>query len=606
MRQIVCLLIVLCACVAHGTDYYVETPANGGSDSNDGLTAGTPKATIAAATALTGNGTHRILVGHTGGGTFLEKPTESSSGSSYSAMIQIIGGGTNGATKTTCRGFTLSGDYIRVTRFEITHDTGGLSDGINVSGNFNVIEGNWIHNTTDTCIEPDSAHGLTIRDNIMYMSGSPANDSGAGTKIIGDSGASSTNVLIEWNMMRRNTDYISPRGSVWLCRGNVMGPCITNDFGDPHVDGYQFNAQFERGWFMWQWHHSNSVAQAHFVLLEAPVSGRNRLTTFVQNLSYRSGDQLWVQLRDATNNFLAHNTVGQIGWGPQGGPGSSGFIYVWDDVNGASVGNHSYNNIYTNVTTAGGAVYTESGGGDITHSHDIVFPLSSDLVNGSNGDLETDPMFTDWEAVTPTGFMHRSGAPGIDSGTRLASCNETNSGTQIRLTDIFLAQYFHDGTWWQNARGMKIYVAGNNNLTITAVDYATGTITLSSAITCTNNSPVGYAYQGSGPDRGCYDYRASGYSVTATYIVSGNDYTVSVNDTAIVECVDFYQNGVFVSRDSASPFTATIAGGGVTMYARPNYPSPEVAFLATQTLDPAGDTKYRNGGRPSSSVGVTP
>lgn len=61
---LVFIFLVVLSAQAWATDYYVKTPANGGSDSNDGLTWATAKATIGAAMALVvGSGAINVAAG---------------------------------------------------------------------------------------------------------------------------------------------------------------------------------------------------------------------------------------------------------------------------------------------------------------------------------------------------------------------------------------------------------------------------------------------------------------------------------------------------------------------------------------------------------------
>jgi len=70
---LVFLFLFILSANALATDYYVKTPANGGSDGYDGLSWGTAKATITAAMNLIANGTGNTI--KVAAGTYNEKVT---------------------------------------------------------------------------------------------------------------------------------------------------------------------------------------------------------------------------------------------------------------------------------------------------------------------------------------------------------------------------------------------------------------------------------------------------------------------------------------------------------------------------------------------------
>jgi hypothetical protein len=377
-------------------------------------------------------------------------------------------------------------------------------------------------------------------------------------------------MLLEYNVVSQVGDYLNPSGTNWIFQNNVLGP-TTGSFagGAPHVDGLQCDVATKYLIMRNNWHVDNPVSDSHFILIEAPSSGRNKYIVAVQNVSLRSGDQLWYQMRDGTNLFCAHNTVGQVGFGPRGGPASSGFIRVFADANGPSFNNESYNNIFTNVTR--GQVYlVESGGNSLIHSHDLVFPPSSDLVNGVNGDIEADPRFVDYSA---NNVMLQSGSPAVDAGGPLTTvASSSGSGTTFTVANAY---WFTDGMGL--TRGDRIYVGSDNNLTITSMDVANGRITVDRSITWSQNDAVGYAYRGLGPDLGAYEFGDT-FLTQATISQSGSDYTVTtVGDTRMVV---FYRDGIPYATDYTPPYTATIASGTVIAKAYALHAQPTPVIIA--------------------------
>lgn len=522
-------------------EYYVALT---GSDSNFGSVSAPWRTIQKAANTVVAGDVVRVQAG-----TYAERVTESTDGAPGNMITYIADG------NVIVRGFYISGDYVRIIGFEVTHPTDLGYAGIAITGaSYVELWHNNIHHTSATSVDPSAANFLVVRGNIMNYSGSPGNNNGSGMKSIDDGNSSQTNVLIEYNIFSHTTDYLCSTGEKYIFRNNVLGPTTTADFGGtPHVDGWQANAQTRYGFMESNWHIDNSITDSHMILIEAPVSGRNSHFAVIKNVSLRSGDHLWFQMRDGTNLFAAHNTVGQVGYGPKGGPGSSGFFYVWSDRNGPSTGNAAFNNIYTNVTTS--VVYTVSPGSSLVHNHDLVYPPASDLIGGVNGNIEADPQFVNYPA---NNVLLKSTSPARDAGGALTIVTSVN-GTGSTFT-VAEADWFYDG-FNGLAEGHKIYVGNDNNLTITAVNYVTKTITVSSSFTWSIGDGVGYAYLGSAPDMGAYEY-GTVMLTAATISSSGNTYTVS--PTGDTRFVVFYQNGIPHTTDTSAPYTATISSGTVT------------------------------------------
>jgi hypothetical protein len=252
-------------------------------------------------------------------------------------------------------------------------------------------------------------------------------------------------------------------------------------------------------------------------------------------------------MRDGDYLHAAHNSVGQIGYGPRGGPGSSGFFYVWSELTPSNY-NYSLNNIFYNVTT--GVVYEVASGSDLTHSHD-----HTDV--GSDVDMKSNPTVVSWTNYNSDDLTLKNGAPDIDAGTALTVVTSPDgTGTSFTVAN---PDWFYDG--FTLTEGMKIYVGGDNNLTVAAVDYGTRTITVHNMFTWVQGEAVGYAYRGSGPDLGAYEY---GDTLLTQAVISnsGNEYVVTTNgDTRFVV---FYCDGIPYVTDYSKPYSASIASGVVT------------------------------------------
>jgi hypothetical protein len=86
----------------------------------------------------------------------------------------------------------------------------------------------------------------------------------------------------------------------------------------------------------------------------------------------------------------------------------------------------------------------------------------------------------------------------------------SGSGTTLQLTD---ATYFLDGWGVPGVQGDLIQLLGTwQRARITAIDYATNTITVDRALTWAQGQGVALAYQGSAPDLGAFEMVAAGPS----------------------------------------------------------------------------------------------
>jgi hypothetical protein len=486
-------------------------------------------------------------------GTYEEHVFVTTSGAPRDFITYIADG------RVVVREFDISGDYVRIIGFEISHPVDVGRPGIVVSGDFVELWHNYVHNTSkDTpCIYPNAAHSLHVIGNTFSFPGinTSSNGLGYGMSVFGDTGLQD-NVLWEYNRSSQCDDHFNPSGTNYLLRNNVMGPNYHSNFlNDPHVDGWHPHAETVHGWIEANWHIDNQVSNSHIALIEAPTRGRNRKFSVLKSVSVRNGDQLWYQMRDGTNLYSFHNTVADVGIS-LGGPANRGFYFVFAGANGPSIGNEAGNNVYTNVTTREGTVYEIRDGSALRHSHDLVFPPADDLVDGVNGDIEDDPRFVDYAA---NDFTLKPTSRAVDSGgpiTRVDSSDGVGNSFVVANVDPF-----YNPAAFGLPVGQSIYVGDDNNLLITNVDYGTRTISVSTSFSWDSGDSVGYAYRGKGPDCGAYEYGDTLLSA-ATIDWDGSNFTVSPDgDTRFVV---FYRDGLPHSIDFAEPFTATIEDGAVT------------------------------------------
>ena len=544
---------------ASAANYYVATT---GSDANPG-SASQPWRTIQkAANTVVGGDVVRVQPG-----TYNERVAEGTSGNAANYITYLSESPTNAIV----RGFNITGSYIRIIGFQITHVADVAYEAVRVDrGNHVEVLDNYIHNVSTSGAGSGVTYGgapyLVVRGNVISYTGSPGDNNGLGAKSIGNifgSGGSAP-VLIEYNSISHTTDYLTPQGGLHIYRNNVLGPTTTNDFGGGrHVDGYQPNEGTTNCFMEANWHVDNPISDSHLYLDEiAP----NHHIALIKNVSIRSGDRLCVQWRVSTNHLAAHNTFGQIGFGPRGGPGNGGAFYVWDN----SINNVSRNNIFTNCTS-GSSIYATANGGTITTDHDLSWPLG-------NAALQADPKFVNYAGYD---FTLRSNSPAVSAAGALTTVTSSSgTGTSFSVSEPY---WFCDG-FNGLAEGHKIYVGNNNNLTVTAVDYPTRTVTVSSSITWANGDKVGYAFLGTGPDIGAYEYGARSLT-SATISTNGNNYTVT--PTGDARFVAFYRDGIPYAKVNTSPYTTAISSGIVTAKVYALHPQAFPVVIATPSSAPA-------------------
>jgi hypothetical protein len=179
---------------------------------------------------------------------------------------------------------------------------------------------------------------------------------------------------------------------------------------------------------------------------------------------------------------------------------------------------------------------------------------------GANS-ITSDPLFVDgW---TSFDMRLQSGSPcrGIAMPDTTANGNGSSSVNLVVVTS---------NPFWP---GDPITVGGTS-ATISAVPSST-TITLSGAISWSNGDAVVWRGQ---TDLGAFPYGHTRLTA-ATYTTVGNAYTVTPNgDTRQVE---FYENGIPQSMDTASPYTYTSSGGTVIARVYPLYASATLHVDAT-------------------------
>lgn len=157
---------------------------------------------------------------------------------------------------------------------------------------------------------------------------------------------------------------------------------------------------------------------------------------------------------------------------------------------------NDFNPYYCNNTDCsyGHNLYWCTGTCTLFHSH----TYGSGTFTTDPGNLNSDPKFTSYISAGNSGnnYQLKSGSPAIGAGTNLTTTSGTgSSSTSMIVVD---ASYFQDGYGLSNANSTVTgdCIAINtvsNNVCITAVNYATNTLTLASAKTWASGDKI-YLY----------------------------------------------------------------------------------------------------------------
>ena len=190
---------------------------------------------------------------------------------------------------------------------------------------------------------------------------------------------------------------------------------------------------------------------------------------------------------------------------------------AWSNWNSGSCGSSC---------NAGHNLYWCSGAGCST-PYNHIYGGSGGSWTADAGNLHADPLFANY--VSPGSTLNdyhlQAASPARNAGTYLTTVNgAVTGGTSLVVRD---ASYFQDGYGLSNAsstvQGDCISVTTiGNHVCITAVNYATNTLTLSSPISAANGDPV-WIYSisdgtvvltdSTGPDLGAMPYSSAGASV---------------------------------------------------------------------------------------------
>ncbi len=469
------------------------------------------------------------------------------------------------------RGFRIEDQtYIRIIGFEITHlNSSAQHEGIwLVRAHGCEILDNHIHHTYTLGIwmhHSGPSNNVLIRGNRMEFIGAVEGHESGEIAIL----SRGNNNTIEYNDISHIGDFTNVWGENNIVRNNYFHDCYLSDFPQctqpegHHIDGLQYwshpdmlltRTLVENNLFV-----DSSVPHAHTVLLQdddntgsAEFLFRNNV--LARNGSYPFGVEQFEHARVVSNTLVDELSTQS--------PKAYNCVSFTDYSNDGSV----VNNIFYNSVRNGGYIYyldPESQAGfwgdfNLAYNPDCGASCTwrDPFRSEQHGIFNQDPLFDNYAGDD---FRLQQNSPAVDSASPLTTTANSGTGTQVVVQD---SGYFVDG--WGRGLGDLIRVGTNAAVRITSIDYGTNTITVDRSISWNGGDGVSYAYHGSAPDRGAYEYGASkDYSIriispAAGQVVSGQvQVQVEVLHEDAVRYVVFLVDGIPVETLHASPYTFT-------------------------------------------------
>lgn len=485
--------------VSAATTYYVSTS---GSDANAGTSAA-PFLTVGKCSSTMVAGDTCIVES----GIFDETVSVSTSGSLGSRITYESQ--TRGEAQV--YGFTVSRSYITINGFKITDPTlthtGGIQTTASVTGN--TYENNTITEASACIVQTSSSFtetDFTIANNTLSWCNAVPGALNTSTASLAIELYGNHN-LIEGNAISHVPNAIGVNGSDIVLRENQYGPvndavdfpgCTEGGGCDTHADFFTLgNATYVLLEDNYE-HDVYGVGGAHLILMNG-ASTSNFIDRYnVQSdvgsgvLVFSTSASYYMQYNDTLyqdyvqvpttqvdnigysttysgNNSSILNVLMQDVLNPLG---SSGAWYSVNDSTGVSTGYELlWDSVCTSSCTYSGLATTDTGN-----------------VEGQNPELP-DP--ANGNVVPPVG------SPALSAGTNLTTVAAGDSGTGTSLV-VNNAAFFQDGLGVSGVNADCIAVTTTtNHVCITAVDYATNTLTLASSVTRTAGDKV-WLYSNSG------------------------------------------------------------------------------------------------------------
>jgi hypothetical protein len=466
------------------------------------------------------------------------------------------------------RGFRIEDEsYIRIIGFEITHQGSDFqNEGIRlVRANGIEILDNYIHHVYTLGIwmyHSGFSHDAVIRGNRMEFIGAvEGHEAGEiAIKIWGN------NNLVEYNDISHVGDFLNVWGEKNIIRNNYFHDNYLSDFPEcplaegHHIDGLQnwsderillTRTLMENNLFV-----DSTVPHAHTVLIRDIENTGSSEFLYRNNVDVRTGSYPF-GVEQFENARFIHNTLVDVL--------SAQSPKAWYGVSFLDYSNegHVINNIFYNSARDGGRVYYVDPESQARFEGDYNLAYNSGcgsacswldpIRSEENGILNQDPLF---ENHSEDNFRLQPNSPAVDSASPLTTTISSGTGTQIVVQD---AGFFVDG--WGRGLGDLIRVGTNTPVRITSIDYGNNTITVDRGISWNSGDGVGYAYQGSNPDRGAYEYGTSkDFDIHITSPSNGGSVSgrvqvqLDVINKDAVRYVVFLVDGIPVAISHDSPY----------------------------------------------------
>ncbi len=249
-----------------------------------------------------------------------------------------------------------------------------------------------------------------------------------------------------------------------------------------------------------------------------------------------------------------------------------------------------YNNIYVNGwTNAARTMTTVDGwsaqyaGSTITHDYNLLYDTRGSLTKRyaeAHPQTNVNPLFVN----SGTNFTLQSGSGARGTGGPLTlAVGSGNSSKTLTVTtgtgSLFIGS---NSTNLPQYNGVLVpgdlIKIGTAPARITSI--SGDVLTLETATSWSNGASI---YLGSSTviDIGAYPYKATGYSLSATYSIVSSTATVTPNDSSLVRFVVCYNDGVPFIIDNSSPYTCPVSSGTFSAQVYPRYASTTRWAVAT-------------------------
>jgi hypothetical protein len=574
------VLLFLSASVASGATFYVRTDGGNGNTGTSNTAGGAWQTINYAAGHIVAGDTVRVQAG-----TYVERAVPSVSGTSGNTVTLVADGAV-----TTC-GMTFSSKtYIRVIGFTLDPSMGGCSAGHAVNGTgtntglefWNVA----VQNTGgNKAYSFDIGLGSTNRcDKCIWIGGSIVNVGNPSTEVallvsgdddfvgyinfqticyvgIGPAGARGRFVnnnfrgLIACNTTHPDNFYIATNATEGWTKNLVES---VFNIGTPTSSNNKFHHQQNQNAPVWsdniyRLNASTQLGGGVMSLYNDSGAGGNLRTrtynnTWVQPERAQSANGCQTLGSGATTTLYEYNELFYQCWSP----GVRTNIAVWGFGSGITA---------SNLTADYNLAYDPAG------ADTFVAPWTSQTHKQTN----VNPLLNN---VAGNDFTLQSGSGARAVGGPLTTATSC-SGTTLNVATDGGAFFVPDDSSNLVAYGGKL-VPGDTitlvNTPHTVLSISGDAITLDASVTCSNGDAV-YFGGSSSIDVGAYPFKAGGYTLSASYSITGGTATITPIDASLVRFVVCYNDSVPYAVANRAPYTCASPAGTFSARVYPRYAS---------------------------------